>query len=240
MNKKFAKIIGVILCLSLLLTLAVGCDSDEEPTPSEESTETEADTTTEAPVVGLEKTAWEAKFSDEVFKNYTVIFEGTMTVTQDGVVDSTSLVWQKIKTTAEKVELTLRASEVASPTNSDEVTMSFEGETAEIQKIQNSQLFLTILRKYENFKYNAEANTYTIPEDIVLNEVLKASHRDGTLFDVPAQIEIREAVVTFSEDGMIATFSCDYSQAMDIGDSIVTTSGKTTWTFTDFGTTVIE
>ena len=234
MNTKFAKIFMVILCLSLCLTFAVGCDTEEEPT------ETEAATTIETTFDGIEQSEWDSKFTDNVFQNYTVIFEGKMSVTQDGVYDSTSDVWQKIKVTSDKIEIALGASEVGSPDGSGETTMTFDGEAAETQKIQNSQLFLLILRDYDNFEYDAETDTYIIPEPIVLNEVLKGMHGDGTLFDVPTKIEIREAIVTFTEDGILSTFRCDYSQTMDMGDQIVTTSGKTTWTFTDFGTTVIE
>ena len=234
MNTKISKIIIIILCLSLCFTFAVGCDTEEE------ITETEATTATETTFDGIEKSEWDLKFTDEAFQNYTVVFEGKMSVTENGEYDSTSDVWQKIKVTSDKIEITARASEVGSPDGSGEFTLTFDGEAAEAQKIQNSQLFLLILRDYEIFEYDAEKDTYIIPEPIVLEEVLKGVQGDGTLFDVPTKIEIREAIVTFTEDGMLSAFSCDYTQTMNMGEKIVKTSGKTTWTFTDFGTTAIE
>ena len=239
MNTKISKILMMILCLSLCLALAVGCDTEDEPTAPEATTPATT-TTTAATVDGLAKTEWDAKFTDNVFQNYTVIFEGRMSVTEDGAYDSTSDVWQKIKVTADKMEITIRVGESGVPGEPGEFTMALDGEAAEAEKIQNSQLFLSMLRKYENFKYDAVTKTYIIPEPIVLNEVLKATHGDGTLFDVPTRIEMREAVVSFAENGMISTFVCDYSQTMDMGNQVVNTSGKTTWTFLDFGTTVIE
>ena len=91
MNTKISKIIIIILCLSLCFTFAVGCDTEEE------ITETEATTATETTFDGIEKSEWDLKFTDEAFQNYTVVFEGKMSVTENGEYDSTSDVWQKIK-----------------------------------------------------------------------------------------------------------------------------------------------
>lgn len=66
---------------------------------------------------------------------------------------------------------------------------------------------------------------------------LYETYFDG--FDVPAVIEMREATVELSADGSLVKLVCDYSQKMELG--IVTeTSGITTWTFSNYGTTVIE
>ena len=240
MNTNFVKILIVVLCLSLCLIFAAGCNTDGQPETVGEESGTGGDTTIPDSSEGVEKSEWDSRFTDEIFQNYTVVFEGRMSVTQDGAYDSTSDVWQKIKVTSNKFEITMRAGEVGSPADSGEITIVEEGDAAEIQKIQNSQLFLLILRDYDSFEYDAENNMYTIPETIVLNEVLKGVHGDGTLFDVPTEIEIRKAVVTFTEGGMLSSFNCDYSQTMNMEGQVVTTSGKTTWTFTDFGTTVIE
>ncbi len=181
---------------------------------------------------------WDAKLADKMFENYTYSMEGRMTVTQDGEPETTSDMRQIVKVTSDKVSTTVYADSVEEPGGSGGFTQVYEGEIAEATKTQNAQLFLTILRDYENFEYDAETNTYKIPETVVFEEVLKAVSGDG-MFDVPARIEVREAVVTFSEDGRIATLVSDYTQAMDFGGSMVTTAGVTTWTFTDFGTTVI-
>ena len=133
----------------------------------------------------------------------------------------------------------MRAEEVGSPADSGEFTLVYDGEVAESQKIQNSHLFLFILREYDNFVYDADTNTYIIPETVVMEDVVKSIGEGGKMFDVEVRIEIREAVVTFTDDGMLSTFTCDYTQTMYM-DQTITTSGQTTWTFSDFGTTVIE
>ncbi len=253
MNTKLLRSFVSILCLSLCLTALASCDLGGEvketepaetssPSTEEPTTDTNAggETTTEASFDGIDKDEWDVKFSDDVFENYTVIFEGRMSVSQDGQYDSTSDVWQKLKIMSDKIEITARAEEVGSPADSGEVTMVFDGEIAETYKVQNSQLFLLILRDYDSFVYDPEANTYAIPERVIMEEEIKGIGGNGELIEVPTRIEFREAVVTFSEDGMISTLVCDYSQTMNTGDQVVITSGETTWTFTDFGTTVIE
>ena len=244
------KVFLILLCICMLLSV-VAC-KNEEPAPSDPTPDTPAenpnDTSNDTPTDDntpedntantLDKDAWAAKFADEVFENYTVIFEGRMTVTENGAYDSTSDVWQKIQVTSDMMAITVQATEVDSPENSGTFTITLEGVEASVQKIQNSQLFLLILRDYDNFIYDATTNSYIIPQTITMQETLQALAGDNTFFPVLVRIEIREAIVTFSEDGKLATFTCDYTQTMI--DFNVTTSGKTTWTFSDFGTTVIS
>ena len=84
------------------------------------------------------------------------------------------------------------------------------------------------------------SGSININEPIVIEEIGYGVHGDGSLFEIPLIIEFKDAVVTFADNGMISTLVCDYSQTMDFGDRIVVSAGQTTWTFADFGTTVIE
>lgn len=261
-NMKLSKILMIALCLLLCLTVTVGCDTGKEPNETEpssseaattaaddplngettagsdETTEPEADVTTDAPASGIGKSEWESRLTAEVFENYTVLIEGEMTVFQNGEEDSTDEIWQKIKITSDKMELSTMA-----VGEEDPFMMVFDGEIAAAQKLQNSQLFMLILSKYDSFVYDAATDTYSIPETIVLNEIIKGIGISGdevSLWDIPTQIEFREAVVTFTSDGMLSTLVCDYTQTMEMYGATISASGKTTWTFTDFGTTVIE
>ena len=100
---------------------------------------------------------------------------------------------------------------------------------------------------YYNFgrSVDPETNTYSITETIRIEETAKGISIDPETgapqsFDCPVVIEMREGVVTISEDGKLLKFVCDYSQSMDMHGYITTTMGLTSWTFSDYGTTVIE
>ena len=248
MNKNFIKLLIMILSISLCVSAFAACDGEEND--GELDTTTTASNTTKAPDGSateepdepdgdISKDEWNAKFSEKSFENYTVIMEGIMSVTQNGLYNSTSNVWQKVKITADKIEITARGEDMGSSA-SDEFTLVFDGEVAASQKEQNAHIFMLILKEYDSFIYDSEKNAYIIVNPVIIDEVVQAIKGDGTLFDAPSRIEFREAVVTFSDNGMIATLTCDYSQTLDMGDEIIVTSGKTTWTFTDFGATVIE
>ena len=210
--------------------------------PDTDAPETSAPTTEDKPVI-VDKAGWENMLSGKNFENYTLTMEGRMTVTQDGVDDSTtSDVHEVMKITADKVEIIAYAEDVNSPAD-DSFTIVVEGEDAEAQKVQISQIFMAILGHYESFVFDPLTGNYTIPETLTIEAVLKGiSSSDGEIktFDVPSTLVIREAIATISADGQLLTFVCDYTQTMNRGGGEISTSGKTTWTFSDYGTTVIE
>ena len=240
MKKKFAKLLMAMLCLSLCLAMLASCDlTDLNPLKAgQENAEKEGSEpeNSETDVEAMAKAEWNEKVAEKNFENYTVSMEGRMTVTQAGLYETTADMSQIIKVTSDKISITI-LSDVAG--DSDEYTQVYEGEIAEVTKTQNAQLFLTIIRDYENFVYDKETKTYKIPEPVVFEEVLKGIEGQE-LFDVPTRIEVREASVTFTKDGLLATLVSDYSQTMELAGQTVTTSGKVTWTFSNFGTTVIE
>jgi len=217
------KLLLLLLTSCLFLSFAACGDSNGDGTPDLE---------------GLDASEWTAMLADTVFENYTLTMEGRMTVTQGNETREPYDMKQVIKTTADQISITLYHE------NQPVDTMVFDGEIAKTQKNQNSQLFLTILRQYDSFVFDADTKTYKILETVSFDTVLKGLSFDDndtpTEFDVPATIVIREATATLSEDNHILTFVCDYSQTMDIEDTVTTTAGLTTWTFTDYGSTVIE
>ena len=163
-----------------------------------------------------------------------------MTVTQNGQEDVTADVSQTIKVTSDKVSVTARANAPGQNGETEELTQTYDGEMAQIYKTQTAQLFLRMIRDYDNFVYDKATNTYKIPETVVVEETLKGTSSTEGMIDVPTRIEIREAVVTFTNDGKLAKLVSDYSQTMTMDGDSITTAGKTTWTFSNFGTTVIE
>ena len=273
MKAKLISMMAAIICIALCLAPLASCDDDggasdgttaktgvttvpdtsapdtdvpgtSEPTtesPETSAPETSAPDTDTKPVI--DKTAWENMLSDKSFENYTLTLEGRMTAVQDGVEQGTSDVRETVKITVGKVEITVYAEDVDSPAN-DSFTIVVEGEAAEAQKEQISQIFLAVLSHYESFVYDPLTGNYTVPETLTVETVLKGvsytPEGELTTFSIPATLVIREAVAAVSADGKLLTFVCDYTQAMNMGGSVISTSGKTTWSFSDYGTTVIE
>ncbi len=190
---------------------------------------------------GVSKDKWLSMLADSNFDNYTLKLEGTMTATSPNG-NATSKVKETIKIADGKMHIEMFAADENS-TASDSHTMLLEGELAEMQKIQNSQIFMTLLKEYESFEYDEATKTYKVPQTVSIDTVLKGISMSGdeyVSFDAPSKLEMREAEVTLSEDGKLIKFVCDYSQIMTMGeDGTTSVSGVTTWEFSDYGTTVI-
>ena len=252
MNNSFVKLIVAILSICLCLATFVACEIDGTETETEPATapataENEEGTTTEAPTTaegeevttetlaeGIEKPEWDAKFTEQIFQNYTVTLSGAMSVSENGVYISTEEMSQIVKVTSDKMSLTLM------PGTGDEFSMEYEGETAIAQKEQNAHIFMLILKDYDSFVYDAANNVYLIKDPVVIEEIGYGVDGNGELIEMPIIIEFKDAVVTFADNGMIATLVCDYSQTIVMQGTTIVTAGETTWTFSDFGTTVIE
>ena len=234
MKKKLTKLLMAMLCLVLCLAMFAACDQTDGETQKPEQEDSEPE------VEGMAATEWSEKVDAKNFENYTVSMEGRMTVTQNGQEETTADLSQTIKVTSDKVSVTARASVPGQNGETAEFTQTYDGEMAQVYKTQTAQLFLSIIRDYDNFVYDKATNTYKIPETVVVEETLKGTSSTEGMIDVPTRIEIREAVVTFTNDGKLAKLVSDYSQTMTMDGDSITTAGKTTWTFSNFGTTVIE
>lgn len=225
-------------------TTAPDTTAPETQAPDTTAPETTApDTTTPDINVGVGEEVWEDMLTESKLENYTLLTEGNMTTVQDGQSYGPYKTKSVCKMTADKMALILydAESDAPIPGNATEV---FEGEIAEAQRVQYSQLFVNILAEYDNFTYDAEKGIYQIDELTVWSGTIKGiSMTEGEtpqLFDVPCTIEIRNAEATLSEDGKLLSLTCDYTQSMTIDEEEITVFGVTTWTFTNYGTTVIE
>ena len=185
----------------------------------------------------ISKEAWASSFA-----NYTVTMEGTMDVSLAGSVISTSYVKQEMKIANGKMLVTMLATDGSA---SDSDSLLYEGDIADTQIAQTSEIFLTLVNESEFFEYNNDTNTYTLSKDISYDTVLQSviNSPDGSLStaDVPTTIEMRDAEITVSSDGKLLKLVCYYAQIMDMGYGMATTTaGTVTWTFSNYGTTVID
>lgn len=225
------KILLLLLSLCLLLSM-IACDQGNDPTGDETTSETDQTAAV------LSESEWAEKTAFDNFDNYTVMMSGKMSVTQNGEFQGESDATQCIKVADDKLSI-----EIFMDGESMDLSV-LDGDLAKTQKTQATQLFSLLLEQYEYYEYDAEKKVYCVTDTVSWETVLTglSYETDGSVseFDVPAVIEIREAEVTFAEDGTLVSLVCDYSQSMSLEAGETTTSGLITWTFSDFGTTVIE
>ncbi|MBO5883699.1 MAG: hypothetical protein J6Q78_04775 [Clostridia bacterium] len=225
------KILLLLISFILLLSLVACNDGDGTNNSGGDPSGTSSTVLNEA--------EWDQMISDDMLANYTVIMEGNMSVTTNGKEEGTSDVKQKTKVANDKLSMEIFAGDQSVD------TMVIDGDLAKAQMTQTSQLFKTLMAEYDNFTYDADKKIYKVTESVTIDTVLKGfGYQDeGAVreFDVPTVIVMRDAEITVSEDGKLVSFVCDYSQSMTMtdGDEVVT-SGVVTWSFSDFGTTVIE
>lgn len=222
----------LLLLISVILLLSVVACNDGDGNNNSEGDPSDVEGV-------LKESEWDQLLSDDMLANYTVIMEGNMSVTTNGKDEGTSDVKQKTKVANGKLSMEIFAGDQSID------TMVIDGDLAKAQMTQTSQLFKTLMAEYDNFTYDADKKIYKVTESVTIDTVLKGfGYEDGGAireFDVPTVIVMRDAEITVSEDGELVSFVCDYSQSMSMtdGDEVVT-SGNVTWSFSDFGTTVIE
>ena len=201
-----------------------------------------ATTTESVEFNGLSKEEWSDIIAESTFDNYTLLMEGSMTVRTNGITLATSNVKEEMKIADNKMLVTMFATDGNS---SDDSSTLFEGNIADTQIAQTSEMFVKVLNKFESFVYHKNTNTYTIDEtisyDTVLQSVINSSDGSFTTQELPTTITVSGIEISLSDDGQLLKLVCDYTQSMDMGLGIKTsTSGATTWTFSNYGTTVID
>lgn len=236
MKKLLILTLAILLCLTTSVCL-LSCDDEKN------AEETSAQTTDESTAT---KNTWEGLNTEDSLNkldNYTITIEGKMSVTQDGQDQGVSDMKQVIKIADGKMETILYGSNENGEMEPADNSIILEGEMAETQKAQNNQLLEVILGEYKNFIYDSETESYSITETIVVEKEMDgfSMDPDGNTISIktPTKITIKNAKVTLTNDGKLATLVCDYTQEMNMGGKIIITSGLTTWTVTDYGTTVI-
>ena len=214
------KLLALFMLLAVLATM-VACNDEEEPAGPAD--------------VGAE--GWAAMLAEDKFSNYSFTMSGTMTSTQGGE-SYTSYAKETVKFANNKVAIGFFEDE--NDTEADWQTL--DGELAAAQRVQMTQIFMTLLEEYARYAYDANTNSYKLANTVTIDTVLKGfmmdEHGNISPMDVPAVIEMRNGEVFLSDDGRLVKFVCDYSQKMN-GDQ-VSISGITTWEFFDYGTTVVE
>lgn len=172
---------------------------------------------------GISKEKWEEITSAIAFENYTLVQTGLVTPQGQSAVQQDCL----IKFANDKVALQISLGE------GDPLEMIYEGIEAEEQKASYESVFMALLDNFDDFKYDATDKTYKNPEAITV-EITMASQ------GMTASITMANGVVTLDSNGKIATFECDYTQTTTVMGQAITAVADMHWTFSNYGTTVIE
>ena len=220
MKKIFLMLLAGLLCVSLLASF-VSCDKKGDETSSED-------------VKGISKESWNNMIDAANFENYTLDYQGTMTVYENGVPASEATYAHSLyRATNDAFEIVLYDGET-------EIPMVLTGEAAAAQKANISQLFLAILGNYDNFIYDEEKNVYVIKNCTINMDASIIVNGEVASELVPVTIEVKEGTATVSDDGKILKLVCEYTQTMTVGGNLTKVGGNTTWTFSNYGTTAIN
>lgn len=107
------------------------------------------------------------------------------------------------------------------------------GGEATIQKNWFLAMFKALLEEYDNFVYDSEKGVYVNPEEIT---VTVSMGEGGHTVD-----KMTDGKVKFGQNGKLEYFECNHTESVYFdGELAVSVSGKIVWTWSDYGTTVIE
>lgn len=170
---------------------------------------------------GVSEEKWEQSLSEQKFDNVTINYElNNETMEQTCVV----------KIAGDKVYRggTVMMEGMDAP---EEMTVVFDGEEAVIQKTMFLEVFLGLLAERDNFVYDAEKNVYINPKDVSVDVESSEDHR--------ANETMKNGEVKFNANGLIEFFSCELTETVYFNDTVRSITTNATWTFSDYGTTVI-
>lgn len=190
----------------------------------------------ETPAITEEE--WNAAIAPISFENYTMITSGFF-IQNDGTEMQQD---QVIKVTADRMTVSLVAviskmlGESLSEPRTETVFWDYHEAPAEVaaQKGAQEQLFLALLSDYNNFVWNEEKQAFVNTNPVSIEIPME-------YYAVSVSVVMENGVVSITEDGKIKTFTCDYTQTTVLPESTIVSMAKNfSWTFSDYGTTVIE
>ncbi|MBQ9760752.1 MAG: hypothetical protein IJW16_05330 [Clostridia bacterium] len=173
---------------------------------------------------GIDEEGWKAMLAAPNFSNYTLNQSGTMTMTMDGQ-SITNRQDAVLKINPDKIDHSLKID------GEEVINGVITGEEAAAQKANYEKTFLAVLADFNNFEYDTDEKVYKNPNKVIV---------DLTQGEYTAKLEMENGKVTLSEDGKLVKFTCKLTQTTTIperGDQVAV--GDITWTFSDYGTTVV-
>jgi hypothetical protein len=101
-------------------------------------------------------------------------------------------------------------------------------------KKAQEQVFLALLADYNNFVWDKDKQAFVNSGTVTVEIPMET-------FTSSVSVVMENATVYITEEGQIEHFVCDYTQTTRMPESTIVSSAKNfSWTFSDYGTTVIE
>lgn len=251
MKKALSLFLATIACLSVGMAFTACGESNEasspeastpiESTPAQSSptqSEPESSTPTEEEVfTGITEEEWNAAIAPISFENYTMVADGYVKqndgteMQQYNVIKMTEnrMTVDMTATLYKKLGVTLETPEVMN------VLFDFyeNPDEFEAQKNAQEQVFLALLADYKNYQWNAEKQAYVCTQPFTV-EIYMA------VYDTSVSILMTNGSLYLTNNGKVDKFVCDYTQTMVMPGETMVVDTNFTWTFSDYGTTVIE
>jgi hypothetical protein len=220
MKKIVSLILAAVLCFASFVTLT-SCDNIRENLGDYIGGKTDGEAET---FTGLDEEEWQESLSEQKFDNVTINYK--LEIIEGQSADQTHVVKIAENAVYRKMTMVMGGQDM-----SDE--QYFTDVLAEQQKNIFLQVFLSLLADRENFEYNAEEDAYFSPSTVTVT----LDMGDG----MSATEVMKDGKVTFDKNGNIEYFYCELTETTIMeGQEVASITCKATWTFSDYGTTVIE
>ena len=186
----------------------------------------------EEEIKGVEVTEeqWELAIADVTFDNVSFTQKGESTITQQGAsINVIEDIWVKITEDQFSYggKVTNKATGQVSETAEKTLSSSIAGEL----RTTYTKIFMGVLAEREKFVYNAELGAYTLSETVIVEQ-------SSGYQTVREEIDSGKAI--FNEQGYLVAFSCHlYETDVRSGELYMSYDANITWTFSEYGSTVI-
>lgn len=227
MKRQVIIIIGACLCAAVAIGAVVGVISMQ---PGETTTTTTQAPPSTPPTGGaMTKAQWEAMLDPSNFENFTVIGQTSMKysfMNQNYSNEQETIT----KITNNKVRLGLVFE------GKDQGYQTYEGIEAEEQRRACYESFSDLLANYDDFKYDNTTKTYVNVEPI---NVELTTTQSGHTVNIVAVI--KDVVVNIGNDGKLLSVTYNGSYNIKASETeVIPATINENWTFSNYGTTVIE
>ncbi len=192
--------------------------------------------------ISINEQNWDSALSEEVFNNVTISFtflvenivdvKGNYVDAEEGVKTV-----QLFKSTDEKVYRKAYVYNADGTYREDEYfELTLIGTEAQMQRKMFYDMFAALLKNYDNFTYDDEKNIYKSPSEIIVDVSDSVGETQLQVFE-----SINNAQIKFGTNGKLEYFESDHKESIYEDDLLLASiSGKILWTYSNYGTTIID
>lgn len=181
--------------------------------------------------VEITEDQWELAIADVTFDNVSFTQVGDSTLTQNGVtLNIKEDIWVKIAD--DELVFGGKVTNKATGQISETAEQKYTGSQASAYRTTYTKIFMSVLAQNDKFVYNAELGAYELSEKVVVEQSTSIQ---------TVREEITNGKAVFNEQGYLVSFSCHlYETDVRNGETVTIYDTNITWTFSAYGTTVIN